>query len=209
MPERIFVSGIHTGVGKTIVSAVLAQALEADYWKPVQTGTMEGSDTETVKRLVNNPHSRFHPEQYALREPLSPHAAAALENVGIQTEKFSLPVTSNHLIIEGAGGLMVPITEDYLMIHLIRQLEVPVVLVSRNYLGSINHTLMSVAVLQKYDLPLMGIIFSGAENPASESVILSQSGAPMLGRVGEIALTPEEVTMQAERFTYLKTDADR
>lgn len=184
MAERLFVSGIGTGVGKTVVSAALVAALKADYWKPVQSGLSEGTDTETVKALA--PEGRtFHPEQYRLNAPLSPHAAAALEGITVDLEKIRLPDTDNHLVVEGAGGLLVPLNDQALVIDLVSRLNLELVLVSRHYLGSINHTLLSLEALISRRIPVRGIVFIGEKNDHTERVILSRGGVPMLGRLPE------------------------
>src|ERR1019366_802964 len=160
----IFITGIGTGIGKTIVSAALVEKLKADYWKPVQSGDLENSDTLIVKSLISNPISVFHPEAHRLSQPYSPHKSAAIDGITLMQEKFILPVTNNTLIVEGAGGLMVPLNNQFLMIDLIKQLKADVVLVSQNYLGSINHTLLSVYALKQYQIPVKGIIFNGIKD---------------------------------------------
>ena len=182
---HLFITGIGTGVGKTVVSAIMTEALQADYWKPVQAGDLENSDTLKVKALISNAQTVLHGETYRLTHPLSPHAAAAKDGLFIDPANFSLPYTDNHLVVEGAGGLMVPLNENFLMIDLISQLNIPVVLVSRHYLGSINHTLLSAFALKDYNIPVAGIVFTGNENTDSESVILKRTGFKMLGRVNE------------------------
>src|ERR1700761_8219685 len=177
MPEKpFFVTGIGTGIGKTIVSAVLVEKLNADYWKPVQSGDLDNSDTMKVKSLVSNPQTVFHPETYALTQPYSPHKSARLDGIEIDESKFIIPQTYNQLVIEGAGGLMVPLNDRFLMIDLVKKLDVEVVLVSQNYLGSINHTLLSIAVLKQYGIKIKGIIFNGKTDPDSESYILKYTG---------------------------------
>ena len=171
--KPLFITGIGTGVGKTIVSAVLTEKLKADYWKPVQSGDLENSDTDLVKSLVSNTLSRFHPEVYRLTQPYSPHKSADLDGIKIDPSKFVIPHTSNKLIIEGAGGLMVPLNDHFLMIDLIKQLDAEVILVSRNYLGSINHTLMSAGILQAKGIKLSRLIFCGDQDTYSESFIRS------------------------------------
>jgi dethiobiotin synthetase len=172
---KFFISGIGTDVGKTVVSTILTTALEADYWKPIQSGDLDCTDTMKVQTLVTtaNPKHRgfFHSEIYQLNFPLSPHISAEKSNISIDTTKFQPPKTNNHLIIEGAGGLLVPITRKFLVADLIKQLETPVIIVSRHYLGSINHTLMTIESLQHRRLPIKGIIFNGEENSGTESVI--------------------------------------
>lgn len=181
--QTYFVTGIGTDVGKTIISAILVEALQADYWKPVQCGELENTDTQKVKSLITNPVSEFHLETYRFAAAMSPHAASKLENIEIETSQIKKPETNNHLIIEGAGGLMVPLNTKDLVIDLMQQLSVPVILVSMNYLGSINHTLLSVEALNKRNIPLAGIIFNGEENSETENIISKYAGVNVLGRV--------------------------
>jgi len=173
----IFITGIDTGIGKTIVSAILVEKLKADYWKPIQSGDLENSDTLLVQSLVSNPVSKFHPEAYRLTQPFSPHKSAALDGIEIDPAKIIIPETENQLIIEGAGGLMVPLNDSFLMIDLIQQLDAEVILVSKNYLGSINHTLLSIDALRSRNIPIKGFIFNGDNDEWSESVIRSYTGA--------------------------------
>jgi len=178
--KQFFISGIGTDVGKTVISAILTEALQADYWKPIQSGDLENSDTIKVKSLVSNTKSIFHPEAYRFPQPLSPHAAAFQVGIEISLNKISFPNTQNNLIIEGAGGLFVPLNAQELILHLIQRLNVPVVLVSANYLGSINHTLLSVEALQARHIPIAGIIFNGEPTPQTEDYILKYTGLPKL-----------------------------
>lgn len=178
--KPLFITGIGTSVGKTIVSAVLTEKFKADYWKPVQSGDLDNSDTSLVRSLVSNKQSKFHPETYRLTQPFSPHKSAELDGILIDPAKFELPQTDNLLIIEGAGGLMVPLNEDFLMIDLIKQLDAEVILVSKNYLGSINHTLMSAEIIRTRGLKLNRLIFSGDQDPYSERVIRSYLKAESL-----------------------------
>lgn len=181
--KTIVVAGIGTGVGKTVVSAILAEALNADYWKPVQAGYDEGTDTNTIRQLISNKQTRFHKEAYILSKPMSPHAAAAIDSVEISLDKLSLPETSDTLIVEVAGGLMVPLNSNELNIDLIVKWKAPVILVSQNYLGSINHTLLSFHALKSYGVKLEGIIFNGVPNAASEKFILDYTGATCLAHL--------------------------
>lgn len=178
-----FVTGIGTDVGKTIVSAVLAEAIQADYWKPIQCGGLEYTDTQRVKNLISNSKTRFFDESYCFKNPLSPHAAAKLENTEIDINNIILPQTPNNLIVEGAGGLMVPLNSNFLMIDLIKKFELTVILVSKNYLGSINHTLLTTEVLKLHNIPIAGIIFNGIENKESESFIKNYTQLKIYGRV--------------------------
>ncbi|RYC67013.1 dethiobiotin synthase [Spirosoma sordidisoli] len=196
--NQFIVAGIGTEIGKTVVSAVLVEALQADYWKPVQSGALEDSDTETVRRLISNPVSRFHPEAYRLKEPLSPHAAAAIDGITIDLAAIQLPQTNNALVVELAGGLMVPLNDRDLTIDWVQQSGLPVVLVSRNYLGSINHTLLSVEACRSRHIPLLGILFNGPTTPATETFILNYTGLACLGRIGqEEEITPDVIRRYA------------
>ncbi|MEZ0487322.1 dethiobiotin synthase [Fibrella aquatica] len=195
---RLVVAGIGTEVGKTVASAVLVEALKADYWKPVQSGYPPDSDTHTVRHLISNPRSAFHPETYLLREPLSPHAAAAADGISIDPARLVAPQTTNSLVVELAGGLMVPLTDTYLNIDFVEALGYPVVLVTRNYLGSINHTLLSVEALRHRNIPILGLIINGPHVAATESVLLSYTGLPCLVRIqDEPSLTADVVTRYA------------
>ena len=183
--KRIFVTGIGTDVGKTIVSAILTKALNADYWKPVQAGDLDNSDTMKVKKLVNNPACAFYPETFKLTQPMSPHAAAEIDDVKIYLKDFVLPLTEKTLIIEGAGGLLVPLSSKILIADLIEYLKLSVIVVSRNYLGSINHTLLTISELKRRKIPIIGIVFNGNENKATENVILQQAKVPFLFRLNK------------------------
>lgn len=181
--KQIVVAGIGTGIGKTVVSAILTEALGADYWKPVQAGNLDYTDTDFVREHVSNPASCFHPEAYRLNEPMSPHAAAALEGREIELSRLAFPHTARTLVAELAGGVMVPLNDRQLNTDLLQHWQAPVVLVSQNYLGSINHTLMSVDVLTRRNIPLVGIVFNGEPNPATEDLILQYTQLPCLLRV--------------------------
>lgn len=198
---NIFVTGNDTGVGKTVVAAILTQALGADYWKPVQAGDLASSDTMTVTKLVTNAASRFHPESFRLTQAMSPHAAAARDGVIIALARLHVPNTSNHLIIEGAGGVMVPLNEGEFMLDLITAVSQKTVVVSRNYLGSINHTILTIKALQDREVPVAGVIFNGEENLDSQSIILSATGTRQLGHLRpEPAVTAEVVQHYANQW---------
>ncbi len=169
--KPIFVTGIGTGVGKTYVSAHLVETMQADYWKPIQSGDLDDTDTMKVRSMLKNPISVFHPEAYRLTQPFSPHKSAELDGIVIDPAKIILPQTQNQLIIEGAGGLMVPLNDHFLMIDLITQLQAEVILVVMHYLGSINHTLLSIEVLKSYGLPINRVVFNGIKEVYSESLI--------------------------------------
>lgn len=198
MNQRIFITGIGTGVGKTVTAACITEALQADYWKPVQTGEMEGTDTATVRALLSNNLSVCHPEVYCLKEPASPHLAARLEGVEIQMEKILAAVPSRRpLVIEGAGGLLVPVTDTVLTIDLIRELQASVIIVAQNYLGSINHALLTARVLQHTGVPVIGWVFSGIYH-SNEDDIVTLSGYPKIGRIAPAAdVSPAFIMEQA------------
>jgi dethiobiotin synthase len=184
MKDTYFVVGISTEVGKTVVSAILTEALQADYWKPIQSGDLENSDTHKVKRLISNSRTVFHPNSYGLHTPASPHLSAQLDGVRIELSKIVRPTTDNTLIIEAAGGLYVPLNDEDTMLDLILPTD-KVVLVSRHYLGSINHTMLTYEALKNKGLNVYGIIFSGTSTPSTEEFILHKTGLPVLLRIDE------------------------
>jgi dethiobiotin synthetase len=202
MPEKeiLFVSGIGTGIGKTMVSAVLVEKLKADYWKPVQSGDLDKSDSFAVKNLISNKDSKIHPETYKLTQPYSPHKSAAIDKLSIDPEKIILPQTNNALIIEGAGGLMVPLTDNFLMIDLIKKLNVPMILVSQNYLGSINHTLLSIQALKQYEIPIKGIIFNGVKDIYSKEFILQYTEIALLGHIPQYKEIDKKAIINAGNY---------
>ncbi|SMG31552.1 dethiobiotin synthase [Arenibacter troitsensis] len=195
--KQFFVTGISTDVGKTITSAVLVEALQADYWKPVQTG--EDSDSETISNLISNTKTVIHKSSYSLKAPISPHAAAALEGVYIDHNKIHEPKTDNHMVIEGAGGVLVPLNDSDTLLDIIMP-TYHVVVVVKHYLGSINHSLLTIKwlLLKGYDV---AILFNGEPNAASEDIITKITGVPVLGRIGhEDTLTKEVVKKYAEQL---------
>lgn len=197
--NSFFVTGIDTNIGKTVVAAILVEALNADYWKPIQSGDLHYTDTDKVKELVNE-KSILYPETYRLNNPLSPHASAKLDNISISLASFQLPKTNNNLIVEGAGGLLVPINEDgnYLS-DIIVKLGMEVILVSKNYLGSINHTLLSIEYLKSKSISIKGIIIVGEKNESSESIITKNTEVNILHRVPMVeSVTREFIKEQAE-----------
>lgn len=181
---KLFITGISTDVGKTIASAIIVEALQADYWKPIQAGDLDHSDTHKVQSLVSNTQSQFHSNSYALQTPASPHLAAAIDGITITMNQIQEPKTTNHLVVEGAGGILVPLNETQSVVDLI-QPDYKVIVVSRHYLGSINHTLLTIEALQNRQIQVAGIIFSGDENKSSESIVLSRTGVPFVGRIAQ------------------------
>jgi dethiobiotin synthetase len=203
MAKRYFITAIGTDSGKTVVSSIITQALQADYWKPIQSG--QPRDTDTVMTLVHNQKSVFHREAYLLSIPLSPHAAARLEEIEIHIANILLPDTENTLIIEGAGGVLVPINDEHFVIDLVPRLDAEVILVANIYLGSINHTLLTIRELERRKLRVKGIIFNGPENKESERIILQHSGYRQLLRVHqEKAITPEVINRYALKLVESK-----
>ena len=181
--QRIFVTGISTEVGKTIASAIITEALEADYWKPVQAGELDNTDSHKVARLISNSKSKIHSCNYELKTPMSPHAAAEIDGVTIDVNKIIEPETNNHLVREGAGGLLVPLNDTDTILDLILP-DYKVIVVSRHYLGSINHTLLTINWLQLKGYNV-SILFSGDEHPTSGSIILKKTGVKSIGRINE------------------------
>lgn len=203
--RKVFVTGIGTDVGKTIVAAILTEALQADYWKPIQCGSLELTDTERVKRLVESKQSCFHPEAYRLRTPASPHHAADVEEKKIHWGKLKVPETENTLVIEGAGGILVPFNyKGETMLDMAKTWETEVVIVSRNYLGSINHTLLTIKILQDSGVKVLGLIFNGEPNPSSEDVILKTAKIPLLGRIKEeYEFTKDLITKYSRDYIFI------
>ena len=178
-----FITGISTDVGKTIASAIVTEALHADYWKPVQAGELDNCDTKKVKQLVSNTKSVFHPNTYALKTPMSPHGAAKIDDIDIQLHHIQVPETKNHLVIEGAGGLLVPLNNTDTVFDLIKP-SYKVILVSRHYLGSINHTLLTINFLKEKGIEV-SMIYSGNKHKSTETIIEKMTGVNVIGRIDE------------------------
>ncbi len=176
----VFVTGTDTGVGKTVASAVLVNALDGDYWKPVQSGADEDSDTETVIRLLELDRARTHPCAYLLKPPLSPHEAARRDGIDITMDNFRLPHTSRPIVVEGAGGVLVPLNDRETMVDLMTHLGLPVVVVARSGLGTINHTLLSLEALRSRGLHVIGAVLNGPANPANRKAIESRGNVRIL-----------------------------
>lgn len=187
---KIFITGISTDVGKTIASAIIVEALNADYWKPIQAGDLDNSDSHKINLYLSTNNiegikkSVIHPNSYQLKTPASPHYAAEIDRIQIEIKNIIEPKTNNHLVIEGAGGVFVPLNEKDCVIDLIKK-DYKVVVVSRHYLGSINHTLLTIEALKNRKISIAGIIFSGNKNKATESIILNKTNLKMIGRIEE------------------------
>lgn len=192
---KLFITGIGTDVGKTIASAIITEALEADYWKPVQAGDIDNSDSHKIQRLISNTKTRIFPNSYTLNTPASPHLAAQLDNVVIDAAKIIEAKTKNHLVIEGAGGVFVPLNDKNTIMDLI-QPDYKVVIVSRHYLGSINHTLLTIEALRQKGAAMAGIVFNGNPLPSTEEIILAKSGLTMIGRIEEEPYFDKNVVLE-------------
>lgn len=182
MYSRIAILGIHTGIGKTAASAVLAEALEADYWKPVQAG-IEERDAERVAQLISNGGNRVHDEAVVLSQAMSPHAAADIDGVSIDYTQFRWPQTDKTMLVETAGGVLSPMSGNTTMADFVAYYKLPAILVVQNYLGSINHTLMSIEVLKSRGISLLGVVLNGASNTPSETFITQYAKVPVLARI--------------------------
>jgi len=180
--NTLFITGIGTDIGKTVVSAILTEALKADYWKPIQAGELSHSDSHKIKDLISNSKSKIFENSYALKTPMSPHAAAEIEGITIASKNIIKPETENTLVIEGAGGLLVPINDSETILDLIKS-DYKVIVVSKHYLGSINHTLLTLNILKNKGLNVVGLIYNGNENEPSERIIKTMTTVPLLGRI--------------------------
>lgn len=199
--KKIFVTGIGTDVGKTVASAIICEALQADYWKPVQTGSYFSTDSDKLKKFITNTRTKIHPESFVLRQYMSPHAAAELEGKHITLDSIHVPQADNVLVIEGAGGIMVPLNDKEFIVDLIIKCQAEVVLVIQNYLGSINHSILSIDSLKFRNIPVMGIIFNGPPHKLSEDIILAYSGLKCLGRIQkESVINRDVITKYAAQF---------
>jgi dethiobiotin synthetase len=202
-PARLFITGTDTGIGKTLVSAMLLSGLNARYWKPVQSGLTDITDTELVKRHTGIDASHFFLETYRLQAPLSPHESAALENKHIDLKEFIIPQVSEGetLLIEGAGGIMVPLNEKELMIDLIKRCDAPVILVARSGLGTINHTLLSINHLRQEDIEIFGVVMNGPLNKSNRDAIEHFGGVKVIAEIEPIdSITPETLKEGFRRY---------
>lgn len=189
--STFFITGISTDVGKTIAAAIVTEALEADYWKPIQAGELDNCDTKKVSQLVSNLKSKFHPNAFALKTPMSPHAAAEIDDIEIVLSEINRPKTENSLVIEGAGGLLVPFNNEHTILDLMQPND-KVIVVSRHYLGSINHSLLTLKLLQGKGFKV-SVIFSGNEHPTTETIIKKMTNVKVIGRINEEDIFNKEV----------------
>lgn len=212
MHSPIFITGIGTDVGKTLVAAIVTEALEADYWKPVQAGLEEGTDAMRVRSLLSNHRSQIHPELYRLTTPASPHIAARIDQVTInidaiaaEAKRIQAEQPNRQLIIEGAGGLLVPLSPQHTVADLIRALQAKLILVSRNYLGSINHSLLTAAWCRHNHVPVAGWIFTD-DYLYYDDEIVGWSGYPSLGRIPHLSvINAATIREQAQRLKPVLT----
>lgn len=181
---KIFVTGIGTDVGKTVIAAIIVEALKADYWKPVQAGDLEFSDSHVIQELISNSDTQLFENSYALKTAMSPHAAAEIDGINIELDQIHAPKTENHLVIEGAGGLLVPLNDSETILDLIEE-DYKIIVVSKHYLGSINHTLLTVENLIHNGFKIAGIIFNGREHKSTEEIIAKITEVPILGRIDD------------------------
>ena len=207
MNQPIFITGIGTGVGKTLVSAIVTESLEADYWKPIQAGLAEGTDAKTVRSFISNISTVIHPATYELLTPASPHIAARIDGVTIEIAKLlqsaqdiQFKIGTKNLVVEGAGGLLVPLQEHVLLVDFIRLLQAKVILVSRNYLGSINHSLLTAAFCRSNDIEVMGWIFTDTYLDYEDEIV-QWSGYPKIASVPKLTeINKDIVALEAQRI---------
>ncbi len=197
MSNACIIAGTDTDVGKTVFAAMLMLALNANYWKPIQCGVIDGVDTKTVQNYTGLPDHRFLPEKYILSEALSPHRASEIDNVIIEPATLKIPHLDAPLLIEAAGGLMVPLTRDYLQLDQFKRWNLPVILCARTGLGTLNHTLLSVEALKNREIPIHGIAFIGDENRDNMQTIADFTGELILGRLPKLPEINERTLMIA------------
>jgi dethiobiotin synthase len=197
-----FVTGTDTEVGKTLVSAWLLTQLDGSYWKPIQAGTVPTTDSATVQNLAELPVSRVLPEAYLLPEAIAPHESARRANIAMDMEKLKLPPHDGLVVVEGAGGLMVPIVDGAYMVDLADALDLPIILVARSTLGTINHTLLSVEAIRRRGLPLAGVVISGPETPHNRAAI------ERFGKVEVIAEIPQLETVNRDTLKAIAPELD-
>ncbi|MCL4127983.1 UNVERIFIED_CONTAM: hypothetical protein GTU68_025810 [Idotea baltica] len=197
--KQIFITGISTDVGKTLASAIIVEALKADYWKPIQAGDLDATDSDKVRDLISNDKTIIHKSSYELTSAMSPHAAAEIDGIRIEHFNITEPETENSLVIEGAGGLLVPLNEEETVLDIIMP-NYKVIVVSRHYLGSINHSLMTInwLVERGYDV---SVLFNGNEHPSTESIIANKTGVTVLGRINdETTIDKTTIKKYADQF---------
>lgn len=204
MPSEIFVTGTDTGAGKTVLSALLCAALDAVYWKPIQTGSTEGTDRETVMRAAEIPAAQTREESYIFEPPVSPHLAARWAKRRIELARIQKPALAagSRLVIEGAGGVLVPVNEGEFMIDVMRHIGAPVLLAARSTLGTINHTLLSLAALRAAELPVLGVVLIGEANADNREAIETYGRARVAGEIPLLAKIDRETLREVFRTRF-------
>lgn len=198
---KYFITGIGTDVGKTLVSAILTEALQANYWKPVQCGIEGGTDRETISSLITNSKTVCYTEGYCFTEPASPHLAAGLANEKIRLENLHLPELNNRLVIEGAGGLLVPLNDINYVVDLAKEFEAEIILVCRNYLGCINHSLLSIDYLIRNEFAIKGLVLNGNFDKAVKSAIINYTEIPVIAEIPDMTVVSKDsVLSQAQKI---------
>ena len=197
-PKRVFITGTDTNIGKTVVSAILMAGTGGDYWKPVQSGTVDGTDSQFIQSLLGCSAERIHKERFVLSQPLSPHAAALIDDEHINLSDFVLPEAGDrNLIVEGAGGVLVPLNEHHLVVDLIERLDLPAIVVARSGLGTINHTLMTLRTLRSQGVQVIGVIMNGTKNQSNRQAIEHYGQIPVIGEVEPLAVLSPDVLKSA------------
>ena len=207
MTGDLFVTGTDTNVGKTVLSALLVAALDATYWKPIQTGSSEGTDRESVMRWAELPEERALPECYCFEPPVSPHLAAKQAGATIHLDDIRKPRagSSGPLVVEGAGGVLVPINDSQTMLDLMRHLAMPVVIASRSALGTINHTLLTVKALRDAQVEIKGVVMIGKENRENERAVEHYGNVPLVGRIPVLETIDRSALLNAFRSYFDRT----
>lgn len=204
--NKYFITGIGTDVGKTVVSAIVVEALKADYWKPIQAGELQHTDTHCIEELISNSRSKMFDHSYALQTPMSPHGAAVLDGIYIDLKHIKEPETLNHLVIEGAGGLLVPVNDQETILDMIKD-DYKVIVVSRHYLGSINHTLLTLSQLRSKGIEVSGIVFNGEEHPSTEAIILKMGQVDEIGRIDQEPVLDKKVISKYAKLFKSRLEA--
>ena len=202
-PHALALTGIHTDIGKTICSAVMVQALGCDYWKPIQAGELAHSDTLRVHELITRTDVCLHPEAHRLEQAASPHAAARAEHTVLALNDFTPPQTTRPLLIETAGGVCSPMTQQHTVADVLAHFAVPTLLVVRHYLGSISHTLSAIDALNARGVHLLGLMVNGESNTDSEQFISEYTRVPILARIDELLhISRDSIQIQAEQLAH-------
>ena len=204
--NKIFITGTDTGVGKTVVAAILVAGLQGRYWKPIQSGLDNMTDTQWIHKVTGFPEKKFYPETYRLKRPLSPHVSAAQEGLRIELDAFQIPAThpSVHLVVEGAGGIMVPLNDRHFMLDLMKKIDIPVLLVASSLLGTINHTLLSLEQLRRHGLDVLGVVLNGPVNSDNREAIKHYGKISVLAEIEPIPAINLQTLVQSFQSNFNK-----